>query len=143
MTAGPGPDVSQRSIGELMGRVSSDLSVLMRQEVELAKAELRDDTARAGRAAGMFAGAGVAALLLLIFLSVSGWWGLSKVMDASWAALIVAAIWAIIAGVLFAAARARARQLRGMPRTTETVKRIPDAVKPDQGAYRPDQGAYR
>jgi len=57
-------------------------------------------------------------------------------MDGSWAALIVAAIWAIIAAVLSAVARTRMKEVRGLPRTTATVKKIPDAVKPDQGAYR-------
>lgn len=130
------PEVSQRSFGELMGEVTQDLSTLMRQEVELAKAEARDEAVKAGKVGGMFAGAGIAAHLVLVFLSIALWWGLSNVMDGSWAALIVAGIWAVIAAVLAAVARTRMKELRGLPRTTETVKAIPDAVKPDQGAYR-------
>lgn len=130
------PDVSQRSFGELMGEVSRDLSTLVRQEIDLARAEVRDEAVKAGKAGGMFAGAGIAAHLVLIFLSVALWWGLSNVMDGSWAALIVAAVWAIVAAALSAVARARMRAMRGLPRTVATVKKIPDAVKPDQGAYR-------
>jgi len=130
------PEVSQRSFGELMGNVTQDLSTLMRQEVELAKAEARDEAVKAGKVGGMFGGAGVAAHLVLVFLSIALWWGLSNAMDGSWAALIVAGIWAVIATALAAVARTRMKQLRGLPRTTETVKAIPDAVKPDQGAYR-------
>lgn len=131
----PAPDVSQRSMGELMGQVTQDLSTLVRQEVALAKSELREETGRAGRAAGMFGGAGVAGLMLVSFLSVALWWGLSNVMDGGWAALIVAAIWAVIAAVLAAAGRARLRQVRGLSRTAETVKKIPEAMKPELGGY--------
>jgi hypothetical protein len=130
------PDVSQRSFGELMGEVTQDLSTLMRQEVDLAKAEARDEAVKAGKVGGMFAGAGIAAHLVLVFLSIALWRGLFNVMDGSWAALIVAAIWAVIAAALAAVARTRTKRMRGLPRTTETVKAIPDAIKPDQGAYR-------
>jgi Putative Actinobacterial Holin-X, holin superfamily III len=130
------PDVSQRSFGELMGEVTQDFSTLMRQELDLARAEARDEAVKAGRVGGMFAGAGIAAHLVLVFLSIALWWGLSNVMDGSWAALIVAGIWAVIAAALAAVARTRAKQMRGLPRTTESVKAIPDAVTPDQGAYR-------
>jgi ABC-type multidrug transport system fused ATPase/permease subunit len=129
-------DVGNRSFAELVTNVTDDLSTLMRQEIELAKAELRQEASKAGQAGGMFAGAGVAALMILIFLSVALWWGLSNVMDGSWAALIVALIWAAVAAVLVVVARGRLRQLRGLPRTTETAKEIPAAVKPNPGDYR-------
>ncbi|MDE8588109.1 phage holin family protein, partial [Arthrobacter sp. NQ4] len=47
------------SLGDLLGDVTRDLSTLMRQEVELAKAELKQSTSRAGKGAGMLAGAGI------------------------------------------------------------------------------------
>ncbi|MDP9795958.1 putative integral membrane protein [Catenuloplanes nepalensis] len=128
-----GPDVSQRSFGELLGEVTQDLSTLVRQEVELAKAEMREEAAKAGKAAGLFGGAGVAGFLVLLFLSFALWWGLANVMDQSWAALIVAALWAIVGGVLFTMARGKAREMRGMPRTAETAKEIPQALKPNRG----------
>jgi ABC-type multidrug transport system fused ATPase/permease subunit len=130
------PDVSDRSLGELVGNVANDLSTLMRQEIDLAKAELRQEVSKAGQAGGMFAGAGIAGLMILIFLSVALWWGLSNVMDGGWAGLIVAAIWAAIAAVLFVVARNRLRQVRGLPLTAETAKEIPTAVKPNTGGYR-------
>ncbi|GAB7052216.1 phage holin family protein [Catenuloplanes indicus] len=128
-----GPDVSQRSFGELLGEVTQDLSTLVRQEVELAKAEMRQEAAKAGKAAGLFGGAGVAGFLVLLFLSFALWWGLANVMDQSWAALIVAVLWAIVGGVLFTLARGKAREMRGMPRTAETAKEIPQALKPNRG----------
>lgn len=119
-----------------MGSVTEDLATLVRQEIELAKAELRQEAVKAGRAGGMFAGAAVAALMVVIFLSVALWWGLSNVMDGSWAALIVVAIWAIIGGVLYSGARSQLSRLRGLPKTMQTVKEIPQALKPDGGTYR-------
>ena len=129
-------DVSERSFGELMGEVTQDLSTLMRQELELAKAELSQETTQAGKAGGMFAGAGVAGHMVLLFLSIAVWWGLSNVMDGGWAALIVAAVWAVVAAVLFASARSRWSQVRGLKRTVETVKQIPGAMRPDGGLNR-------
>lgn len=120
---------AQASIGELLGEVSRDLSTLLRQEVELAKAELRQEAGKAGQAGGMFAGAAIAGLLTLFFLSHALWWGLSNVMDQSWAALIVAGVWAVISVILLTKARGRARELRGLPRTMQTAREIPDAVR--------------
>src|SRR2546430_16504329 len=57
--AANGVDVSQASVGDLLGEVTRDLSTLMRQEVELAKAEGRQERTKAGQAAGRFAGAGL------------------------------------------------------------------------------------
>jgi Putative Actinobacterial Holin-X, holin superfamily III len=130
------PDVSQRSFGELMGEVTQDLSTLMRQELELARAEMRGEAVKAGKASGLLVGAGIAAHLVLVFLSVALWWGLSNVMDGGWAGLIVAGIWALIAAVLAIVGRTHLRRMRGLPQTTETVKAIPEAVKPNEGAYR-------
>ena len=124
-----GVDVSQASVGDLLGDVTRDLSTLMRQEVELAKAELRQEATKAGKAAGAFAGAGFAGYMVLLFLSFALWWGLSNVMDQGWAALIVAAIWAVIGAVMYTMGRGRARQIRGLRQTTETVREVPDALK--------------
>jgi hypothetical protein len=122
-------ELSEASVGKLLGEVTRDFSTLMRQEVDLAKAELRAEAKTAGKIGGMFAGAGVAGLLTLLFLSYALWWGLSNVMDQGWAALIVAALWAVIGGVLYARARPQMRQIRPLPRTAETAREIPNAVR--------------
>jgi len=117
------------SLGELLGEVSRDLSTLVRQEVELAKAEVQQSAGRAGRGAGMFGGAGVAAWLTLLFLSVALWWAIADATGHGWSALIVAALWAIVAAALAVKGRAEMRSVRGVPRTAETVREIPDALK--------------
>ncbi|KOX09678.1 hypothetical protein ADK66_11955 [Micromonospora sp. NRRL B-16802] len=113
-----------------MGDVTRDLSTLMRKEVELAKAELREEATQAGKAGGMFGGAGLAGFLAVLFVSYAVWWGLSNTMDEGWAALIVAIIWGVIAGGLFVNARNQARQLRAvLPRTKQSAQEIPDALR--------------
>jgi hypothetical protein len=126
-----GQDVADASVGELFGHVAQDLSVLMRQELELAKAEVKQEIAVAGKAGGMLGGAGFAGYMVLLFASIAFWWGLANVMDQGWAALIVTAVWAVIGAVLFVVGRSRLKQLSPTPeRTVETVKEIPDALKP-------------
>ncbi|MEU8264101.1 phage holin family protein [Micromonospora sp. NPDC048999] len=119
-----------QSVGELLGDVTRDVSTLFRQEIELAKAELREEASQAGKAGGMFGGAALAGFLTVLFVSYAVWWGLSAVMDQSWAALIVAGVWAIIAAVLLAVGRTKLRQLRAvLPRTQQTARQLPGALR--------------
>ena len=123
-------DVTPSSVGELIGEVSRDLSTLMRQELELAKAEIKQEITKAGRAAGMFGGAGLAGYMLLFFLSITVWWALANVMDEAWAALIVAGVWGLVSSVLYVLARGQLRLVSPQPeRTVDTLKQIPDALK--------------
>ncbi|MER7460178.1 phage holin family protein [Micromonospora sp. NPDC126480] len=123
-------EVRNSSVGELMRQVTTDLSTLLRQEVELAKAEIREEGKKAGKAAGFFGGAGFGGYMVALFLSLALWAGLSNVMDAGWAALIVAVIWGGIAAVLYSMAKKNAERIRGLKQTNESVQRIPDALKP-------------
>lgn len=123
-------DVAQASVGELISDVSRDLSTLMRQELELAKVEIKTEATKAGKAVGMFGGAGFAGYMVVVFLSLALWAGLSNVMDPGWAAIIVAVVWAAIAGVLYATGRGRMREVNPKPeRTVETVREVPGALK--------------
>ena len=120
------------SLGELLGDVTRDLSTLMRQEVELAKAELKQSTSRAGKGAGMLAGAGIGGHFVLLFLSLALMWALGAIMALGWAALIVAVIWAIIAAVLASTGRKELKQIKGLPQTGETLSEIPPTLKPGE-----------
>jgi hypothetical protein len=123
----PGRPLSD--VGELVGRIGNDLSTLVRQEVELAKAEVRDSAKKAGKGAGMFGGAALAGYMVLLFGSVAVWWAIGTQLGLGWSALIVAAIWAVIGAVLAARGRQEIKQVKGIPRTTETARDIPDALK--------------
>ncbi|WP_200831324.1 phage holin family protein [Arthrobacter sp. SLBN-112] len=120
------------SLGELLGDVTRDLSTLMRQEVELAKAELKQSTSRAGKGAGMLAGAGVGGHFVLLFLSLALMWALGAIMPLGWSALIVAVVWAIIAAVLASIGRKELKQIKGLPQTGETLSEIPPTLKPGE-----------
>jgi len=127
---GPDVDVRERSVGDLIGEVTADLSTLMRQEMALAKAEIKEEVAKTGKAAGMFGGAGFAGYMVALFVSIAAWWGLANVMDEAWAALIVAVVWAVIAAVLFVTGRKQMRRVHPKPeRTVSTLKEVPDALK--------------
>jgi len=128
-----GPPVQQsvgdRSLGELISEVTEDLSTLMRQELELAKAELQQSASRAGKGVGMLGGAGVAGYFVLLFASIALWWAIGAATGLGWSAVIVAVIWAVIAAVLAMVGRNSLKSVRGMPKTADTVKKIPDALK--------------
>jgi hypothetical protein len=124
------PDAPAPSLGELFGEVSNDLSKLVRQELALAKAEATQTATRAGKGVGMFAGAALGGYFVLLFLSVAGWWGLGDVIGRAWSALVVVLVWATIAAVLAILGRTALAAAKGLPRTTNTVKRIPDALTP-------------
>jgi hypothetical protein len=134
-----GVSPSQSSIGELLTELSRDASRLIRQEVDLAKAELRQEVKKTGKVGGMFGVSALAGYMTLLFLSIALWWALANVMDQGWAALIVAGAWAVIGTVLFAVARVQTRQLTGLRQTTATVREVPGALKPgpDHGEERP------
>jgi hypothetical protein len=127
--AATGQSSSDRSLGELISEVTTDLSTLMRQELELAKAELQQSASRAGKGAGMLGGAAIAGHFVLLFLSIALWWAIGAATGLGWSALIVAAIWGVIGGILAVVGRSALKSVRGIPTTSETVKKIPDALK--------------
>lgn len=119
--------------GEVMGEAGAGMSTLMRQEIALAKAEIKAEIKRealkAGRGWGMLGGAGFAGYMALLFASIAAWWGFAEVMVPGWAALIVTAIWTVIGAVLYTQGRRRVREVNLKPeRTGETVSHVPDAA---------------
>ena len=117
------------SLGDLVGEVTRDLSTLMRQELELAKAELKQSATKTAKGAGILGGAGYAAGMAVFFLSVALWWVLADVMGGGWAAVVVAVIWAAIALILYMVGRGQLKEVEGVPQTVETLKEIPETLK--------------
>ncbi|MET1043952.1 MAG: phage holin family protein [Microbacteriaceae bacterium] len=130
--AAPPPDPEQKaasaSLGDLLGEVTRDISTLMRQEVELAKAELQQSATRAGKGAGLYGGAGVAGVMTLLFVSIALWWGLGYLIGNAWSALVVAVIWAIIGLILYTRAKKAMQSVKGMPKTVDSLKKIPETL---------------
>ncbi|WP_353508258.1 phage holin family protein [Intrasporangium sp.] len=117
------------SLGDVVSDIARDMSTLLRQETELAKAELRESAQRAGKGSGLLGGAGLAGWFVLLFLSVALWWAIGDAVGLGWSALIVAVIWAIVAAVLYSMGRSELKRIQGLPKTAETAKHIPEAMK--------------
>ncbi len=116
-------EAEERPVGELVSDVTRTLSTLMRQELELAKAELRQEAVKAGKGAGFLGGAGFAGWMLALFFSLAIMFALNEIMDLFFAAFIVAVLWAIVAAVLFVKGRAEMRSVNPVPeKTVETLK---------------------
>jgi membrane protein len=101
---------ADRPVGELLRELSEQTSTLVRQELELAKLELTQKGKRAGIGVGMFGGAGAvgfyalgavtAAVILVLATAMTGWL----------AALIVAAAYGVVAGVLALMGKTKVQQ---------------------------------
>jgi hypothetical protein len=123
---GPGAaatDPHERGVGELVKDLASQTSTLVRQEIQLAQAEVTQKGKVAGKGAGLLAAAAVAGLLALGALTAGLIALLDKAMDTWIAALIVMALWAIVAFVLAKAGQKSLQQATPpAPQTVETVK---------------------
>jgi MFS family permease len=119
----PEEDLRDRSIPELVKQLADQTSTLVRQEIDLAKAEVTQKGKQAGKGAGLLVGAAVVGLLaagtLVAFLVM-----LLDGALANWlAALVVAVVLGIVAAVLALQGRNRIRQATPpAPQTVETVK---------------------
>ena len=111
-----------RSLGELFGELSNELTGLVNAHLELAKTELREEAKDAGRAVGMFAGAGAAAWFAVMLLSFAAAWGLAEVMAPGFAFLIVGLVWAVAAGVLAFVAKSKAQDISKPDDTIDSLK---------------------
>ena len=118
-----GHPVEEPSLGELFGHLTSDLSELLRSEMELARVEIREEATKAGKAAGMVGAGGLIAYLGFALVATAAAWGLAEAIDAGWAFLIVGLVVGAIGAVLVLMGRAKLRDVRPVPEeTVETLK---------------------
>jgi hypothetical protein len=115
--------VTEPTLGELLSAMTSDLGLLVRKEMELAKVEIKEEVGRAGKAAGAFGGTAVTAYFALLFLSFALALGLSALMPDGLAFLLVGLLYGAASAVLFLQGRDRAKDLNPVPeQTVETLK---------------------
>lgn len=121
---GGGPDLRDRSMGELLKQLSQETSTLVRQELDLAKAEMTAKGKQAGKGAGLFSAAGVLALGAFGALTACLIAALGTAMATWLAALIVAVVYGVIAAVLAKSGQAKIKQASPVApeRTVETLK---------------------
>lgn len=112
-----------RSIGDILGDIASDLTTMMRSELELAKTEAKAEVAKAGKGAGMLGAAAVAGHFALLFLSLVGMFLLAEVMELQWAALIVFGVWLALAAGLAVLGRSQVKNINPtLDRRQESLK---------------------
>lgn len=116
------PKRPEASLGQLFGELTSEMSNLFRQELELAKVEAKHELGNAGKGAGMLAGAGVAAWIALLMLSLALAWLLDQAMNRALAFLLVGVLWVVVAAVLAARGRRTMKQVEPLPQTMTTLK---------------------
>lgn len=123
------PLAPEKSLGELFGDLTSDLGLLFRQEVELAKTEARAEMKQMGRGAGMLAGAGLSAWMALLLLSLALAWLIDKSLDRGLSFAIVGVVWGVIAAVLAMRGKREASEVKPLPKTVQTLKEDAQWVK--------------
>ena len=124
MAASNANDLRERPIGELLKELANETTTLVRQELDLAKAEMREKAGKAGPGFGMWGAAGVTGLLALGSLTAFLILALDGAIPNWLAALIVGLVYAAIAGVLYVRGKHRVEEA-GSPvpeKTIETVK---------------------
>jgi uncharacterized membrane protein YqjE len=121
-------DLRERPTGELVKDLSTQVSALVRQELELAKVELSAKGKQAGIGAGLFGGAGLLALYGAGAITAAAILGLATAVAGWLAAIIVAVVWFAIAGVLALMGKRRAQQA-GPPVPEQTVATVKEDVR--------------
>lgn len=124
----PGLD---RGAGGLLADAMTNVSNLVRNEVDLARAEISENLSRAGVAVGLLAGAGVLAIVALNVLAAAAVAALAEVgMNSGLAALLVAGVVVLIALLLLSKGMRDLKLSSLAPtRTVKNVKRDARAVK--------------
>lgn len=136
-TGRPSPGVTpERSLGQLVADASSDVSSIVRSEIELAKVEITRDVTHAGKGAGMFVGAGVLGLYAFGLILLGAAWGIAAAGLPVWAGLlIVAAVLLVIAAVLALVGKKQISKVKGKPeKAIDNAQRTVAAVKPSSAS---------
>jgi len=120
------PQVTDRqadeSLGELVTRVSENASGLIREEIELAKAEIEQKIRRIARGAIAGAVAGVFLLFALIYLLQSAAWGLNDAFNSLWLGFLIVGGALILLGALGALFAVRSLQAGTPPTPDQAIE---------------------
>ena len=116
------PKRPDATLGELFSEMTTDLSTLLRQEIELAKTEAREELKTAGKGAAMLGAAGLAGWMAVLMISLALAWLLDQALNTALSFAIVAVIWAIAMAVLLSVGRRRLREVQPLPQTKESIK---------------------
>lgn len=121
------------STGELISRMSADLSTLVRDELRLAQLEMTSKAKKAGLGAGLFGAAGVLAWFGVGALVAAAILGLATAVDAWLAAIIVGVVLFLIAGIVALVGKKEVSQ-GAPPLPAETISSVKADVETVKGA---------
>jgi uncharacterized membrane protein YqjE len=121
-------ELRERPVAELLKQLANETTTLVKQELELAKAEMREKAGKAGPGVGMWGAAGVTGLLALGSLTAFLILALDGAMPNWLAALIVGLVYAAIAGVLYLRGKQKVEEA-GSPVPEQTVETLKEDVQ--------------
>jgi hypothetical protein len=128
MAADNGQRQEDQPLPELMKTLANQTTSLVRQEIDLAKAEFSEKGKKAGQGAGMFGGAGVIGFLAFAALTAAAILGLATALPDWLAALIVGLVYAAVAGVLALQGKNKVQEA-GPPVPEQTVETVKEDVE--------------
>jgi uncharacterized membrane protein YqjE len=123
LTSETEPKEPGTSLAELMGRLGDDVSGLVTTQLEIAKAELKQEATDSAKAAGVLGGGAVAGYFAVLLLSFALAWGIGDAVEHPWVGfLVVGVLWAVAAAVLAATGKKKIQQVKGPQATVAEIK---------------------
>ena len=117
------PKQPEKSLGDLFGDLTDNLSQLVRDEIGLAKAEMKDEVSKLGKGGGLVGAGAFSGYMTVLLLSFAAAWGLAVVIPTGFAFLIVGVVWAVAAAVLGLRGREELKNVSPVPQqTVETLQ---------------------
>lgn len=131
-TLNQGPETPERTIGQLVSDLSTDVTAIARSEIELAKAEITADVTNAVKGAGEFIVAGVLGLYAFGLLLLGGAWGIAAAGLPVWAGLLImAGVLLLAVGILVLLGLKSVGKVKGKPeKAIANAKATVEAIKP-------------
>lgn len=123
------PPAEEKSLSELFSDMSTELSTLLRKEVELVKTETKDTVSQAAKAGALLGAVAVGGLFALLLLAMAAAFGLAEVMATGLAFLVVGLLFLVVAGVSFTMARKKLAEVKPPEQAIATIKQDVEVAK--------------
>jgi hypothetical protein len=130
MTDAPVPtqdELATKPVGELVSDMTSQVTTLLRKELDMAIVELRDEMRQAAKAGGMLSGGALSGYMSLLFGSFAAAWLLARKLPRPLAFGLVAAAYGAAAAVLLKRGQEEMKQVDPVP--TQTVQTLKESVE--------------
>ena len=118
---------TQRSVPEVLQDIVGNLQDIIRSEFRLAKAEIKEEASKAARPAAAFGVGLISGIYGIGFMLLAAVYGLSTVMPAWLAALLVGIILAIVAGAFIGSGREKLKRINLIP--DKAIKSLEENVE--------------